>query len=257
MSKLALDRLSTRGLVHLSGITPSDAMHLLDRQGQWSREAARLGLRLAARMRGGNGQPIATDAEDLARKIADRLTRQSAYAILETCLADESEEAFDPRHSRLIARALDRRKGIVGFSLDFDRPLIGLGASAPVYYPAIAEELSAISVIPDHADVANAIGAVAGQVREKVTVFVTCPEEGIFLLNGSGETLRFSTEADALIAARERAELRAREAAARNGVVDPMVVVDGEIDAAEIEGRRKLIEARVSAIATGRPRIAV
>jgi len=44
MQKASLDRLVSRGLVHISGVTPSDAMHLLDRQGQWDRDAARLGL---------------------------------------------------------------------------------------------------------------------------------------------------------------------------------------------------------------------
>jgi N-methylhydantoinase A/oxoprolinase/acetone carboxylase beta subunit len=252
----ALDRLAARGLVHLCAITPSDALHVLGRQGQWNREAARMGLQLAARSKGGNGKPIAESAADLAEMIVARLTRQSSHAILEACLADQGEMLIDPRQSQAIACALDRKKGVVNFALSLDRPLIGLGASAPVYYPAIAEELSAVSVIPEHADVANAVGAVAGQVREAVTVFVTSPEEGVFLVNGSGETIRFGREEDALEAARARALERARELAARSGVTDALTYVEEEVDAAEIESRRRLIEARVRAVASGRPRIA-
>ncbi|MCA1970203.1 MAG: hydantoinase/oxoprolinase family protein, partial [Rhizobium sp.] len=75
-SQLAtLDRLVARGLVHICGITPSDAMHVLGRQGQWDREAAELALRLAMRRKNGAGQPIAASPEDLARRIVDRLTR--------------------------------------------------------------------------------------------------------------------------------------------------------------------------------------
>lgn len=252
----ALDKLASRGLIHLCGITPSDALHVMGHQGQWSAEAARMGLELAARAKGGNGKPIAETAVALAQIIVSRLTRQSSQAILEACLADEGETAIDPRQSRAIARALDRQQGTIQFSVSLDRPLIGLGASAPVYYPAIAHELSAQSIIPDHADVANAVGAVAGQVRETVTVFVTCPEEGIFLLNGSGETMRFGNEAAAAAAARDRAEAKARDLAARSGVADPVVALEEESDSAEIEGRRKLIELRVRAVASGRPRIA-
>ena len=51
MQKTSLDRLVSRGLVHISAITPSDAMHVLGRQGQWDTEAARLGLELACRSR--------------------------------------------------------------------------------------------------------------------------------------------------------------------------------------------------------------
>ncbi|MET3616070.1 N-methylhydantoinase A/oxoprolinase/acetone carboxylase beta subunit [Rhizobium aquaticum] len=254
--KSALDRLAARGLAHISGITPSDALHVLGRQGQWNAAAARLGLDLAARQKGGNGKPIAADAEDLANRIVQRLTRQSSHAILEACLTDDGETGIDPAKSRAIARALDRQPGVVRFSLALDRPLIGLGASAPVYYPAIAEELAAPAVIPDHADVANAIGAVAGQIRETVTVFVTSPEEGIFLLNGSGETLRFVSETEALEAARARAIEHARALAARNGLAEPHIELMEDADAAEIEGKRKLVEARVRAVASGRPRVA-
>ncbi len=254
--KSALDRLAARGLAHICGITPSDALHVLGRQGQWNAAAARLGLEIAARQKGGNGKPIAADAEDLANRIVQRLTRQSSHAILEACLTDDGETGIDPAKSRAIARALDRQPGVVRFSLALDRPLIGLGASAPVYYPAIAEELSAPAVIPDHADVANAIGAVAGQIRETVTVFVTSPEEGIFLLNGSGETLRFVSETEALEAARARAIEHARALAARSGLAEPHVELTEEADAAEIEGKRKLVEARVRAVASGRPRVA-
>ena len=41
-------------------------------------------------------------------------------------------------------------------------PLVGLGASAPAYYPMVAALLGAESRIPAHADVANAVGAVVG-----------------------------------------------------------------------------------------------
>lgn len=253
----ALDRLAARGLVHLCGITPTDALHVLNRQGQWSRQAAALGLELAARQKGGNGQPIAADATALAHRIVQKITRQSAEAILQSCLADDGETGIEPSRSAAFQRALDRKPGVVRFSLALDRPLVGLGASAPIYYPEIAAELSAASVIPDHADVANAIGAVAGQVRETVTVFVTCPEEGVFLLNGSGETLRFASEEEALDTARERAIAVACAAAARSGLKEPLVETDEQADAAEIEGKRKLVEARVRATASGRPRVTV
>lgn len=254
--KPVLDRLAARGLVHLCAITPSDALHVLGRQGQWHAEAARLGLELAARQKGGNGKPIARDAFDLADKIVARLTRQSAHAILEAALVEDGESGIDVGRSRAIARALDRQPGVVRFALALDRPLVGLGASAPVYYPAIAEMLGAAAVIPGDADVANAIGAVSGQVRERVTVFVTCPEEGIFLVNGHGATERFVTEEDAIAAARERADARVRELALRSGLMEPHLDIELQIDAAEIESQRKLIEARIIAIATGRPRVA-
>nr|WP_305112727.1 hydantoinase/oxoprolinase family protein [Shinella lacus] len=255
LQKATLDRLVARGLVHLCGITPSDAMHVLGGQGQWDAAAARLGLELAARSKDGTGRPIAESPEVLARLLVDRLTRQSADVILSACLADDGA-AIDPANSISIDRALHRAPGIVKFRIALDRPLVGLGASAPVYYPDIAEMLGAQSSIPADAGVANAVGAVVGQVRTVVTVFVTMPDEGIFIVNGAGESVRLIDEAAAFSLAKERAMTAALHAARANGADEPVVTLGEEIDAPEVEGSRKLVEARFTATASGRPRIA-
>lgn len=254
--KATLDRLVARGLVHICGLTPSDAMHVLGRQSQWNLEAARLGIELAARTRDGSGQPIAASPEAMAEMIVARLTRQSSEVILQACLGEDGASAIDPTASQAVDRALTRAPGIVRFSLGLDRPLVGLGASAPVYYPAIAEMLGTEAAIPGEADVANAVGAVVGQVRAMVTVFVTMPEEGIFVVNGAGVSERFIDQERAFDAARRRAETKALEAARTNGAEDPASLLREEIDAPEVEGSRKLIEARFIASASGRPRIA-
>lgn len=256
LQKATLDRLVARGLVHICGITPSDAMHVLGGQGQWDAVAARLGLELAARTKDGTGRPIADSPEQLARMLVDRLTRQSADVILSACLADDGVGALDPANSLSIDRALHRVPGIVKFRVALDRPLVGLGASAPVYYPDIAEMLGAQSEIPADAGVANAVGAVVGQVRTAVTVFVTMPEDGVFIVNGAGESLRLIDEAKAFSLAKERAMTAALHAARANGAEEPVVTLSEDIDAPEVEGSRKLIEARFTATASGRPRIA-
>ena len=256
LQRATLDRLVGRGLVHVCGITPSDAMHVLGEQGQWNGKAARLGLELATRIKDGSGRPIAASAEELARLIVDRLTRQSSDVILAACLSEDGAGAIDPANSLALDRALHRVPGIVQVRVSLDRPLVGLGASAPVYYPAIAAMLGAESAIPDHAGVANAVGAVVGQVRAAVTVFVTTPEEGVFVVSGAGESVRLIDEQEAFALARERAVTAALQAAHASGAEEPAVSVTEAIDAPEIEGSRKLVEARFTATATGRPRIA-
>ena len=256
LQKATLDRLVARGLVHICAITPSDAMHVLGGQGQWDAVAARLGLELATRTKDGSGLPIADSPEALARLLVDRLTRQSADVILSACLADDGVGAIDPANSLTVDRALRRVPGIVKFNVALDRPLVGLGASAPVYYPAIAEMLGAQSSIPADAGVANAVGAVVGQVRTVVTVFVTMPEEGVFIVNGAGDSVRLVDEAQAFSLARERAMTAALHSARANGSDEPAVTLAEDIDAPEVEGSRKLVEARFTATASGRPRIA-
>jgi len=255
IQKASLDRLVSRGLVHVAAVTPSDAMHLLGRQGQWDKDAARLGLELACRIRDGSGKPIASSAVELAHKIEAQMTRQSSEVILAASLGEDGVENVDPAKSVSIDRALNRTPGVVRFSLALDRPLIGLGASAHVYYPAIAAMLGAESVIPDDAGVANAIGAVAGEISQTVLVTVTSPEEGVFIISGGGPTERMTGEQKTFDLARTRARQTAIRMAIDSGAEDPVIRFHEEIEAPEIEGQRKLVEARFAATASGRPRI--
>jgi hypothetical protein len=63
-------------------------------------------------------------------------------------------------------------------------------------------------------------------------------------------------EAAALAKARAIAEAAAFETASLSGAEQPSVSTTEAVDAPEIEGSRKLIEARIIATASGRPRIA-
>ncbi|HEX5934495.1 MAG TPA: hydantoinase/oxoprolinase family protein [Pseudorhizobium sp.] len=248
-----LDNLVARGLVHLSAITPSDALHVLSRQDQWDAGAARLGFELAARRKDGAGRPVGISPEDLAERVVARLTRQSADAVLATCLGEDGGAGMDAS-SPAIDRALRRTPGIVSFAVKLDRPLVGLGASAPLYYPAVAEMLGAEPVVPQHADVANAVGAVVGQVRAAATVVVTAAGEGSFVISGAGDSQVVAEEIEALDLARERARSAALLRASADGAALPVVTLSEELDRPEVEGGRRLLEARIVATAIGRPR---
>src|SRR5690606_29904444 len=120
-------------------------------------------------------------------------------------LADENIMGIDVAKSAFIDRALSRAPGLIRFGVRPDRPLVALGASAPVHYPAIADMLDTESYVPVHAGVANAVGAVVGQVRETVTVFVSEPDEGRYVVNGAGEHLMFRNRGEAFAHARDLA----------------------------------------------------
>lgn len=254
--RATLDRLVARGLVLIAGFTPSDAMHVLGRQDQWNVTAARLGGEIFARRKTGSGRPVAETPVALAELVAARLTRQSAEAVITALMADDGISGVDPAASALIDRALKRTAGLVRFGLSLDRPLVALGASAPVHYPAIAEMLDVESFVPAHAGVANAVGAVVGQVRQSAAVFVTEPEEGRFAVNGGAENHLVENRDEAFALARQLARTQAGEAARRSGAEAPVIEVREQIEMPVIEGMEKLVEARFTATASGRPRIA-
>ncbi len=89
-SELAtLSRLAARGLVMVSGFTPSDAQHVLGRFNHWNTQAAALGAALFARKKDGYGNPLAGDAETISARVVDRLIRLSAERVLETAFVED------------------------------------------------------------------------------------------------------------------------------------------------------------------------
>ena len=58
--------------------------------------------------------------------------------------------------------------------------MIALGASAACHYPSIAAAMGAELIVPQDADVAGAVGAAAGRIRQRAIITVTQPSDGIF-----------------------------------------------------------------------------
>ncbi len=252
-----LSRLVARGLVHIAGFTPSDAAHVLGRQSNWDAAAAKLGAELFGRRRDGRGQPIAPSGEAFCERVLVALTRQSAEVILETAFAEDGLDGAATVAHALVQRAVDADHGIARLAVALDRPVIGLGASAGLHYAALAPLLGNDVVIPADADVANALGAVVGQVRVAAEAVVSQPAEGIYRLSVGDDAPRDFGFEDAALAeaeARIRAIVAARALAAGTDTAE--VHVTRAVEATTVEGRRMFIEARLVATASGRPRIA-
>ncbi|MFO1202366.1 MAG: hydantoinase/oxoprolinase family protein [Tabrizicola sp.] len=256
----ALERLVARGLVMISGVTPSDASHVLGRLDSWDGAAAEKALRLIAKRRTGAGERFAAGPEVFAQAVVDQLTQQTVDCLLEAAFGEDAGFAGGApetlaRHA-LTKAGLAQHRGVIEVAVKLGVPVIGLGASAPSYYGAVGERLHCPMILPDHAGVANAIGAVAGQVSQRATGTVSSPAEGRFVAHLTEGLQAFSTAAEALDALESALVADASTRAKEAGAVDLRVTVDREVKEVEIEGRTMFIEARVTATASGRPRVA-
>ncbi|WP_071674792.1 hydantoinase/oxoprolinase family protein [Nioella nitratireducens] len=256
----ALDRLVARGLVMISGVTPSDASHVLGRLDAWDREAAEKALTVFARQKTPRGDRLAPDAEALATRIVDQLTTQTVDCLMEAAFAEDAGFAGeDPttlaRHV-LTRQGLAQHRGIVETSLRLGVPLVGLGASAPNYYRAVGDRLGCRVVLPDHAGVANAIGAVVGQVSQRLTGSVTSPGEGRFTVHLVDGNRDYGNREEALLALEAALSLQATDRARAAGAQDVHVHTSRVLREIEVEGQSMFIEGTVTAIASGRPRVA-
>jgi len=116
------------------------------------------------------------------------------------------------------------------FALQFapDMPLVGVGAPAASYYPAVAQGLGVRLVVPPHAEVANAVGAVLGQVAQRVHITVTQPVRGTFKVFTPDGPQDFRGLDAAIAQARMLAAKEAHARALGAGAVEPQVMFSQE-----------------------------
>ena len=256
----ALNRLVDRGLVQIAGITPSDASHVLNRVSAWDRDAAEKALTIFARRRIGSGDTVAEGANALAQMIVDQLTEQTALTLLESVFCEE-QASFggnpkDLARHILLQRGLAGHRGVLALDARVNVDVIGLGASAPSYYPAVGDRLRCRMILPEHAGVANAIGAVVGRISQRRSGTVTSPSEGKFRVHFDTGPRDFTASAEALEALEKYLRADAVAAAEAAGAGDIHVHVSRDIRTAEVEARSIFVEALLTVQASGRPRVA-
>lgn len=257
----SLQRLVARGLVQVAGATPSDASHVLGTLAAWDREAAEKTLALLGRKRTGAGETLAQDPAVMARMIVDQLTEQTSLALLETAFAEEGAAFGDSpaelaRHI-LMQRGLAGHRGLITLKTGLAVDVIGLGASAATYYPAVGERVNTRMILPEHAGVANAIGAVVGRVTLRKSGTVTAPTEGKYRVHLESGPKDFSDPNAAMQRLRGALEQEAGAEARSAGAVDIQLSHLIDVRRAQVEGREVFLEAVLTVEASGRPRVAV
>jgi N-methylhydantoinase A/oxoprolinase/acetone carboxylase beta subunit len=257
----ALRRLVDRGLATLAGFTPSDALHVLGRQEGWSRDASRLGAAiLATEERNVTARKGKDSPETLSERVHEIVIRQAARVVLESTLAQDP--GIEPHNGRWgpLGILIDRVVAGTPVSKLLDaqprlaNPLVAIGAPAAVFYPEVARRLGAQLVVPEHAAVCNAVGAVVGVVSETVDILVNQPQWQVFRVHDPAGIRDFAAAEEAIAAAKDVARELALAAARRAGATDPHVETSlTERRAASTSSDTYLAEAVVRARATGRP----
>jgi N-methylhydantoinase A/oxoprolinase/acetone carboxylase beta subunit len=250
-----------RGLATLAAFTPSDAMHVLGRQQGWSVEAARLGATiLATEERNATARKTSASPESVCERAYEHVIREAARAVLESALAEdpgiESKQGRWGPLGLLIDRVVAGQSfsRLIDAQLRLGRPLIAIGAPASTYYPDVAGRLGAQLVLPEHAAVCNAVGAVAGVVSETSEILVNQPTFNVFRVHDPAGIRDYSQSQDAIEDATRVSRELALAAARRAGATDPHVETSViERRAAADSGLDYLAEATVRSRATGRP----
>ena len=235
----AMARLKRLGLAIYSGFTPSDAVHVLGINSHWSRPAAELSARIwmrQIRYLYGYGNWGVDGVEQACEEVYELVKSTISRTLIEVGL-NESKFSQGARTrgvievlTEMVLKSGQEDKAKPLFKVEFagDYPIVAVGAPAASYYRDVAESMNIGLHLPEHADVANAFGAVMGSVIQRAQVTVTQPQHGTFCLFNNDQPQHFDTLAAAKKCAEaivlQEAERRALDAGAK----DPQVTLSYE-----------------------------
>jgi N-methylhydantoinase A/oxoprolinase/acetone carboxylase beta subunit len=259
----ALARLAEQGLAVMSSFTPTDAAHVLGYHHDWSLEAAQLGAELWARRAFESGREPGKNAHDFCQRVMQQVTVQAGRALVATALAETHGVNLDGQdvwRRLFVDRALieDGREGsLVDVALTLRRPLVAIGAPVETYYPAVAERLHTRLCIPQHAEIANAVGAVAGGVMQTVNALIKpLDDDSGFRVHLPIGIRDFHDLEEAAAYAMEEASLLAQAQAQRAGAVNVQVQTRRDDHIIRLQSEDVYFGSEVTATAVGRPRLA-
>lgn len=249
---IQIDRYVELGYIAEVSLTPTDLLHAEGELALWNADASEEAIRfLAGRAR--------VDRDELIRRIFRGITDALKLNISTQALLDA--ENADRRLLMESQNFLDyllrlNGSGSLSAGMTIRPPLVAVGAPVGAYMPLVAEELGAKLVIPEHSEVANAVGAITGRVVERAEVFVRPDKPDGFIVVSPEEHRRFQDLAGALAFAEEYVRELAALRVSEFGGVDIGTSVETVEKSAALPagwGDAVLMEYRLVGTAVGRP----
>lgn len=247
-------RLEQHGVILRCGLTPTDIMHLTGGFAGWNSEAAHYGALIMAHQ-------IDVSLNELTQMVHEEVLEKLYDSIIKMLLEDDDENllkgGITKQLSHLLTASFRRQRSLVknpkarlsGTEQDTqfltsrfttDATLVGIGAPIHLFLPDIANVLQTRCVIPEHAGVANAIGAITGNVvaEENIVIKPQYSVSGItgFIAFAQAEMHAFKNHADSIAWAKTRAHELALAAALARGADDVEIAVFTRDNEVEIAG---------------------
>lgn len=252
----SLKRLIDEGVIMPCGITPTDAMHVLGDYRGYDVEASNLGIGVVAEMQG-------VTTEEVCQNIYECVCRKLYCNIVRILLWDKYPKLKNEQESKLIEPLVEGmyRQAVKGKKHDFlnidmkcDVPLIGVGGPIAVFLPKVAKLLGTEAFTGSYSGVANALGAIVGNVEVCMEMEIVPNIQGEdFRVSGNGESFCAGTLEEAKILAAERAKELARAEAIRRGAVEQLLTFREKYEPVEAYsnyGNSIFISAKVKAYAS-------
>ncbi|MDD2497461.1 MAG: hydantoinase/oxoprolinase family protein [Desulfitobacteriaceae bacterium] len=248
-----LQHLINQGIVAKVSFTPTDVLHAKGVYTQWNVEAAQLGAKILAEIAGKSVEEFLDDAQE-------RIEAQLCLAVVESLINREGHSfAFQDSTAAMyfVNKAiLQKEKSNLNCMLKVEVPIVAIGAPVRSWLPPAAQRLHTELVIPEHAEVANAVGAAAGKIMETVRVLIKPGDDHSgYLVHGPNELKAFSEIEDAEEYGLNEAKKQAAAMAEKAGSKNFELLVNRETVYTRLLNfnEQMFIECRIEVTAVGRP----
>jgi len=192
-------------IIDRAGLTPTDLLHVTGEFSPWDREAAELVTEIAARNWGENNTAF---IQRVRKAITHRIVAEIIQFLSKKSLSESGFGRYDHRLDRwLYEESLNRQDPYLGCSIFLKMPIVGVGAAAKAFLPPVADAMKTVIIFPENYEVANAVGAVVGNViaRQEGEVFPCVEGAAItgYFARVVNRQVKFSRYEEALSFARE------------------------------------------------------
>jgi len=248
---LGLQRLEENYAVQRCGLTLTDLLHVTGQFVRWDDAAAHTFCRLFSRL-------TQIEIPEMAGQLLDMGVERLTLEILKRQLAEETEpDGMEtcPVCTTLVKNMLSGGNDRYAMQIELKQPVVGIGAPIHFFLPRISEHLIAKTILPENADVANAIGAITSNILVKQHLrIIPNHDGGGYLIDGLAGARHFDkfTEADQF--ARQELVQQVRHQAQIAGTSSREVEIE-TIDniSAAADGKKVFLNRSIHAKLTGRP----
>ncbi len=149
-----LDSLIQKRLIQAIGFTPTDALHVLGEYTEWDAEAAKIGASML-------GRAFKQSPEAFSAEVKNRVARNIAEDLIAYLIEGMPRSEID----RVLMGKNFTRIGV-------EIPVVLLGGPVKAYGEDLRKLINADFIVPEHADVGNAVGALMGKGIKRVEILI-------------------------------------------------------------------------------------
>ena len=255
VAQVGIGELLRQEIIGKAGLTSTDLMHVEGQYDVWDTEASAHAWKVFCQFQ-------FKDPDELRQQVWTQMSEMIIHAVI-TFLSERPLQLGDRQRSLeggdqdfgrwFFYNSLYKAHPYLETGIRLQRPIIGIGAPAGIFLPDVAEALQTELILPDHYEVANAVGAIAGSVmvEEELLIYPRLSHDGLevfgYFVQAHDERTEFEELEDALAYARALSEERALGGAIRSGADNPQVTIEELTDGLDTY--------RIRAKAIGNPRL--